>query len=770
MVPRLVQRFHPTVAALLAATLLVTPRAWADKVILKDGRELEGHLAQIAKVAEDPLKNPDPTALTPILLCDNELTRIMVPVSRVREPIPAADPPFESFKIPQPVAESGMRVGGVGPIIQITPFDSYGRRTFSMSTVKGRVDVIQGITKITPIYTQVEGLHGGNSYVWDMRVATSSIPLETLRKIIRRHIDPKKFDDRVRLVKLLMQANRYRDAAAELAGVIKDFPSEDAARQQDAGVRQLASRMLLAEIQARKRAGQHRLAYALLKQFPAEGVAGNILQEVRQELEQYAANETTRLAVIARLRELLAQVDPPSLRDQFAPSIEEIATELSINTLDRMSAFRRLEGDAQLSPPQRLALAISGWLLGGDEADVNQKVALSLLEMRDLVRKYMNESVKLQRDEIYRQLMALEGASPQLLASLIARLKPPLQTDVPDATDALELQTPGAPGEGNHSYLVLLPPEYDPYRRYPAVVTLHGAGSTPALQLDWWAGPRTEKGRLGQATRQGYIVIAPLWTQPHQTSYNASPEEHQAVLAALRDACRRFAIDTDRVYLSGHSMGGDAAWDIGVSHPDLWAGIIPIVATSTRNYVSHYTANAANLPMYFLGGELDGDKMQTNAIDLDRYFTRNFDVTVVEYRGRGHEHFSDDILNLFDWMGRKQRDFFPKKITAATKRPSDNYFWWIESESVPSPSGVRAFPVEGTVNAANGINVRAPGQVSVWLSPEFVDFAKPISVTINGRTVKKAAIAPDARVLLEDVRTRGERRRPFWARVEATAR
>ena len=31
--------------------------------------------------------------------------------------------------------------------------------------------------------------------------------------------------------------------------------------------------------------------------------------------------------------------------------------------------------------------------------------------------------------------------------------------------------------------------------------------------------------------------------------------------------------------------------------------------------------------------------------------------TVVEFRGRGHDDFSDEILRLFDWMGRFRRDF-----------------------------------------------------------------------------------------------------------------
>ena len=83
------------------------------------------------------------------------------------------------------------------------------------------------------------------------------------------------------------------------------------------------------------------------------------------------------------------------------------------------------------------------------------------------------------------------------------------------------------------------------------------AFSTPKTQVDWWAGELNDEGRrVGQASRHGYIIISPVWSGPHQTSYEYSRAEHLAVLFSLRDACQRFSVDTDRVFLSGHSMGG----------------------------------------------------------------------------------------------------------------------------------------------------------------------------------------------------------------------
>jgi predicted esterase len=763
----IVQRFCLFVCAIVASSSAARS-AFAQRAILKDGRELDGRFMQIAKVFEDPAKI-DPEALTPILVCDDELRRTMAPVSRLANlsNIGREESPVQ-FRIEQQVAAGVKRVAGVGPIVQITPFDEHGRRVFSMMTNMGRVDVIQGITLITPTYTKVEGLKAQNgTFVWDMRIATSSIPRDALRKIIHNQIDAKNITQRLTLVKLFMQAERYFDAEAELKDVIKDFPNEDAPKETIGGLRQLAARVLLKEILARKAAGQHKTAFGYLKNFPTQGVANTILQQVREELDGYTKLNEQRDKTIARLRELIKEMKDPQIEKIYTDATKEIEAELSFNNIDRLASFRRLESDQSLSAEQRLALAISGWLLGADQADLNSQIALNLYDARNRTREYLAETDSLKRDGIFQRLESLTGVTAMQTAALVANMKPPVETAPATGTDYLELEVPGGPGEGNYTYYVLLPPEYDPFRSYPAVVTLNGAGTTPLQQMDWWAGAASQRGRLGQATRHGYIVIAPAWTRDHQEKYEGSALEHNIVLRSLRDACRRFSIDTDRVYLSGHSMGGDAAWDIGVSHPDLWAGIVPIVATTTKSTINHYTANAATLPMYFVCGELDASRMQENSLDWDRYFVRNYDITVVEYRGRGHEHFSDEIQRIFDWMGRKQRDFFPKKITAATKRPWDHYFWWIEMDRLP-PQGVnRALVVEGTINANNGINVKAPGAVSLYLSPRMFDLSRAGTITINGRSLPKKPIQPDLRVLLDDVRTRGERQHPFWAKVEA---
>ena len=274
-----------------------------------------------------------------------------------------------------------------------------------------------------------------------------------------------------------------------------------------------------------------------------------------------------------------------------------------------------------------MSWAVSGWLVGADAATAGLDTALSLYQVRGLVRRYLTESNASEREAICKAILQEYAGDPATVAAIVAHMKPPLSP--PEAVEGKPgyylLKTPGLADSPAVTYYVQLPPEYDPYRRYPTIVTLHGELSNAEKQIDWWAGPWKDGQRAGQAARHGYIVIAPAWTVEHQTQYHYSAREHAAVLNSLRDACRRFSIDTDRVYLSGHSIGGDAAWDIGLAHPDLWAGVIPIAATSDR-YCTFYWENARYVPFYVVVGELDGDRLTKNALDLDRYL-RNADST-----------------------------------------------------------------------------------------------------------------------------------------------
>ena len=108
----------------------------------------------------------------------------------------------------------------------------------------------------------------------------------------------------------------------------------------------------------------------------------------------------------------------------------------------------------------------------------------------------------------------------------------------------------------------------------------------------------------------------------------------------------------------------------------------------------------------------EGPECLVVAVALDRYFKRAYNCTVVEYLGRGHDHFYDEILRVFDWMGRFRRDFFPREFECETLRQWDNYFWWVEVDGLRANlrpgHGLGPDPLDQQIVANDGNERRVP--------------------------------------------------------------
>lgn len=760
--------------ALAVGWAWVLPAAATD-LTLRDGRLLSGKMVLVASLTEQPRLQPDLSKTQSIVLLDDELRRTYFPkmqVTKIQDDAPTVI--RERFRVRQMAAHEGRRVQVVGMMVNVQPFDDFGRRIFTMTSLQGDLPIVQGITEITPEWTKVEGL----KYVWDMRMATTSIPRDTLARILAHTINARDVEQRMKVARFYIQSERYDDARKELEQILQEFPDKrERLAQSIDSLRQMGAEHVLRELRLRRSAGQHRLVSAALATFPVDGVNGATLQAVREMAEDDKTLHAQQTAMLAKLDELSGQVTEATVRDAIAAARKEIAAELSPNTLPRLAPFQLNMNDDGSPAGDRVALALSGWLLGADNAVTRLSTAVSAWRLREVIRQYMSEATRLNRVRGLTNMNSEEAAGPPLIAAIVANMKPPVDTPPPadDRPGFYELEVPGVPDQPPARYLVQLPPEYDPLRRYPTVVTLHKADNTALSQIEWWAGEPDKNGRrTGQAGRRGYIIVAPLWAMPHQSQYGYSAREHTAVLDCLRDACRRFSIDTDRVFLSGHSLGGDAAWDLGLAHPDLWAGMICVDGHSDK-VCPLYWENGKTLPMYFIGGELDGGRLIGNARDLDRYLTHaGFNVTVVQYLGRGREDFHDDILHIFEWMDRFKRNFFPREINCTTMRSWDSFFWWLEIAGLPPntvtdpaawPRDPHTLKMRGTLTATNGANVRAgTATVNVWLAPQMVDFTRRTTITVNGRAL--SGPQPSLQVLLEDARTRADRQHPFWAKLE----
>ena len=774
----------------LLAVLLCQTAVTAQRVRLKDGRILQGKVLPISGIAESPVLFEDPESApksTPILVIDDNLRRVFVPKFFLAEVIDQLPEKQVVIKPWQNEAQVGSALASVGPSLGITPWDKFGRRIYEMQTRNGPLAVVQGITVLTPRYAKVEGLRGQpKSIVWDMRLATSSIPSDRLAEILETAVDQDDPQEWLRVVSFYLQAERYRDARLELQKIIERFPDRKELQDEVRQLRQLGARRIFKEIELRQAAGQHELVSNLLANFPADEVAGETLQQVREMISEYESESQRIKQTMEQLTAAVEELGDPDHRSLVQPTIEEIGATLSRNNVDRLAPFLQLVTDPQLTAEEKMALALSGWYLGGEDVDKKLSVALSLVKAHEAVRQYLREPLALERSKLIAEMRSMEGASVERVAKLIAHMNPPW--DFPEEAlqmGSCQLEAKGQTEHGNFRYLVQLPPEYDPYRRYPTIVALNGAYNSPEQELDFWTGSpkRDETGQIvgpphGQAMRHGYITISIDWHKPQQYAYEYSLREHEAVLTCLRDACRRLSINTDRVYLTGHGIGGDAVWDVALSHPDLWAGVIPFVAKidPVKKYVQHYLENSQHVPVYFVAGEKDGQKMSKNASVLDKCLLKRFDLTVVEFLGRGQEPFHDEILEAFAWMElpTHRRTGPPERFECNTMRPWDNFFWWVECHGFSSPvypgdwprRNARPTVVKGRKLNPTLLSAHTPSErTTLWFGPDLVDFSAPsLRVKLNGNKVPTPR--PELAVLLEDVRTRADRQRPFWAKVD----
>jgi pimeloyl-ACP methyl ester carboxylesterase len=297
---------------------------------------------------------------------------------------------------------------------------------------------------------------------------------------------------------------------------------------------------------------------------------------------------------------------------------------------------------------------------------------------------------------------------------------------------------------------------------------------------------------------QGYILVAPEWQNGIGGEYGYAPEEHRTVTETLRDLRRCFQVDSDRVFLFGLGEGGKMAFDVGLAHPQLFAGVLPMCA-GPNYYPFRYWRNAQYLPFYCVSGTRAADSNTLLTEQFKNWTIRGYPTLWIDYKGRGVDWLSGEVPNMFDWM-RHQRRVFPLRQLGSdggggsfgnefcTMRPEDDRFYWlgtsdISPRNIVQPGNWKNLTPPATLTGridsqANEIYLRTSGlnQVSIWLgrNPKgqyMIDFDKPVTVHVGlGVAMNKQRIQPSLAVLLEDLYQRGDRKHLFVARIDVDLR
>jgi pimeloyl-ACP methyl ester carboxylesterase len=765
-------------ARLLAALIALAAGGpiHAGEVTLKNGLILSGNPKRIqALTIERQHPRENETLSLPFLMIENGYQRLFVPRGQAARIDDRDDlSKYETFRLKQHKS-GGRQIAG--RVLSTGPFNEYGQRTHTVQTPQRPEDIVVGVTKIGPKYISVTGLR----HQWNYGITTSSIPPEQLDLMIRKVTDRKNPDHRFGIARFYLQAGLYEESAKELESIAKDFP-ELAGRVADARkeLEDFEHKLILQELRRRKAAGQHELAHSYALGVPLEKASGSVTHDVRDLLAAYDAARDRMAKTRVMLGELQAQLKDSALLAAVMPLRPMLEEQLSMESLDRLDAFFNLVDDKTLQPAEKLALAYSGALVGSASAVTDLRLAIRLWEADHAILEYLRTDSPQERRDRLAQLNGLDGITPDLVVKLLQLLPPFVETPEIRPGVPTTLQVAGRGVETNPSYGVLLPPEYDWHHKYPMIVALHPAEHSSKAELDFWGGSAAKPGRAQAA---GYIVITPEYVESSAREYGFSMSSHDVVLRSIIDARKRFNVDSDRVFLTGHGMGGDAAFDIGMSHPDLFAGVIPINGICDH-FCKWYWQNAGHTAWYVVTGEFDARSpftaditTLTKMMGYSAGYKMGMDVVLVEFMQRGYESYFEETPRIFDWMDPIRRQKAPHEFVMHVLRPSESRFYWLRAQGLPKSvmesnvlaghGAVSPMRLEGKITPGNTIRIISGAKTfTVWLSPELVSYEKPVTIMV--KNMRKYSKVPKSSIqdILDDFSARADRQMIFTTCIE----
>jgi pimeloyl-ACP methyl ester carboxylesterase len=300
--------------------------------------------------------------------------------------------------------------------------------------------------------------------------------------------------------------------------------------------------------------------------------------------------------------------------------------------------------------------------------------------------------------------------------------------------------------DSEQPYCIYVPPDFDETRNYPLVVMLHGAGSNHRLAMRRVFGNSNFPGENDvEASLHfppwkdvGMIVAAPYTRGTG--GYQGIMEKD--VLDMVSDIRRRFPVDTNRMYLTGLSMGGGGALWIGLGHPDLWAAIAA-VCPSTPEGTKSFAPNALNSAVRFVHGTED----PVVPVSVSREWVaelRRLQSPVVEYQELpGVDHWSwvqaYEGGRIFEWFGQYTRNPFPLRVRHASPDLSHGRAYWVQMDQ-KTPGFVSR--ITAAFTDTNTISVTTTDLSAFTLSiggHPYLRPGSPLRLTIDGHAMERPA-------------------------------
>lgn len=336
-------------------------------------------------------------------------------------------------------------------------------------------------------------------------------------------------------------------------------------------------------------------------------------------------------------------------------------------------------------------------------------------------------------------------------------------------------------------HYVYVPKSYDPAVAHPLLVVGHGGSAARDLNF----GARAARAGLQPfwleaAERHGFLVVAPLsdrgWMQIGTSM----------LFSAIARMQRDFHVDPDRVFLTGHSMGGHLTWRSSFWFGDRWAAVSPM--SGGYDYVkSGDVFNLVNVRGLATCGEQEPYQIREFNETMAKWMKERAYPWTFAVEPGGHEIFPQQVERIAAAFVDCRRDLYRTKVWARSNaqrfesaeanpqwnkthtwtkgRPVDlSTAYWLRFCDVPegTPPEKHMQKVFGEGKGGNRIELTCENvrRIRVLLHPRMVDFAAPVTIVANGKVAFEGIVKPDLASMLRLVREFSDRGRVFWATIE----
>ncbi len=380
-------------------------------------------------------------------------------------------------------------------------------------------------------------------------------------------------------------------------------------------------------------------------------------------------------------------------------------------------------------------LLLFSLLMPGLAQDARPK-KLSSKELRlakALLEEYFEAADDEAREAVRVQLEAIDHPSKSDIKKLLKHsFKQAVQGPRLEPGNLQTCTHPDFPG----SYILSAPPDAWRGKKVGVFILLHGGGAGSG------AGEQIQ-GLLGAPGGAGMIHVYPTVIEKVATAWNTEREE-QYLLAIIADLKRNFMIDTNRVYLAGHSMGGYGSWSIGPRHADLFAALSPqaggVFVSGGRGGAlgleRGLLPNLLNLPIWFYNSTDDTQVSADSSIRAAELLAElkeeygPFDYVWKEYSDIGHGLPREGVGEIWEWMLEKRREPYPERVLWEPSRSYKRDFYWLHLAQSRS-SGQLDVSREGNTFTVRG----NPAGLSLMLNSEMIDYDEPV-VVVDGNGVE----------------------------------